>query len=180
MQALQEFAASFPDAAKDIRLNLQSVLGDSTLAEAQRFGVALACAIAVRDRGLRQAIERDGVAWIDEARSDDAQAAAALMAMNNVYYRFRHMIGKPAYASMPARLRMNRLGTPRTTKLEFELMCLAVSAIAGCELCVRSHEETLQKHGASEAQVHDAVRSAAVIQAASVARELSNAESAEI
>ena len=175
MQALQEFAASFPDAAKDIRLNLQSVLGESTLAEAQRFGVALACAIAVRDRPLRAALEADGAVWIDEARSVDAQAAAALMAMNNVYYRFRHMIGKPSYGTMPARLRMSRIANPKTTKLDFELMCLAISAINGCEMCVRSHEHSLLEMGASEAQVHDAVRIAASVFAVAVSLDLETA-----
>ena len=32
-------------------------------------------------------------------------APAAIMAMNNVYYRFRHMVGKEVYAGKPARHR---------------------------------------------------------------------------
>jgi hypothetical protein len=43
---------------------------------------------------------------------EDAAAAAALMSMTNIYYRFRHMIGKPSYSENPARLRMNRLAKP--------------------------------------------------------------------
>jgi alkyl hydroperoxide reductase subunit D len=109
------------------------------------------------------------------ATLEDAKAAAALMSMNNVYYRFRHMVGKPSYADKPARLRMNRLVKPATNKADFELFSLAVSAINGCENCVRAHEDTVTKHGLSEDQVNDAVRIAATIHAAAVALEIAPA-----
>jgi alkyl hydroperoxide reductase subunit D len=48
-------------------------------------------------------------------------------------------------------------------------MSLAVSAINGCETCVRSHEQVVVTGGLSEDQVHDAVRIAATIRAAAVA-----------
>jgi alkyl hydroperoxide reductase subunit D len=82
------------------------------------------------------------------------------------------MIGKPAYAQKPARLRMNRIAQPRTNKVDFELMCLAVSALNGCEACVRSHEAAVLEGGLGEEHVHDAVRVAAVVQAAAVASEI--------
>jgi alkyl hydroperoxide reductase subunit D len=94
------------------------------------------------------------------------------MGMNNVYYRFRHLVGKASYAQKPARLRMNRLVKPATTKVDFELFCLAVSAINGCEACIRAHEQVVIDGGLGEDAVHDAVRIAATIQAAAVALEL--------
>jgi len=100
------------------------------------------------------------------------------MAMNNVYYRFRHMVGKPIYSEKPAGLRMNRLVQPATNKVDFELFCLAVSAINGCEACIRSHEAVVLQGGLSEEQVHDAIRIAAVVNAASVAIELPVLEAA--
>jgi lipoyl-dependent peroxiredoxin subunit D len=103
---------------------------------------------------------------------EDAKAAAALMAMNNVFYRFRHMIGKPSYDAKPARLRMQRIAKPATNKADFELFCLAVSAINGCEMCIRSHEAAVIEGGLSEDHVFDAVRIAAVVHAAAVALEL--------
>ena len=171
--SLEQLRAAIPDAAKDIKLNLQSVLQPGALTPAQRWGVAIASAVATRNDRLRDAI-------IDAARAegisaeviDDALAAAALMAMNNVYYRFRHMIGKESYSQMPARLRMQRIVKPASNKIDFELFCLAVSAINACEMCVRSHEDVVVKGGLSEDQVHDAVRIAATIHAASVAIEL--------
>lgn len=172
MDNVKNLIASIPEAAKDLKLNLQSVLSDGSLSEKQRFGVALACGYAARNEALKEALLADAATLLDEAWIDDAKAAVALMSMNNVYYRFRHMIGKPSYSAMPAKLRMNRLVNPKTSKLDFELMCLAVSAINGCEMCVRSHEHSLLELGASENQVHDAVRTAAAVFAAAVSLEL--------
>ena len=91
--------------------------------------------------------------------------------MNNVYYRFRHLVGKPSYGEKPARLRMNRLAKPATSKVDFELFSLAVSAINGCETCIQAHEKVVLEGGLTEDQVHDAVRIAATIHAAAVALE---------
>jgi lipoyl-dependent peroxiredoxin subunit D len=96
------------------------------------------------------------------------------MAMNNVYYRFRHLVGKPAYASKPARLRMNRMVQPLTSKVDFELFSLAVSAINACEACIRAHEQVVVEGGLTEDAVHDAVRIAATVNAAAVALEMAS------
>src|SRR5262245_44088744 len=121
MQAVEELRAAIPDVAKDIKLNLQSVLQPEALSPAQRWGVAIASAVATRNPRLRDAIVHDARAEVGAEVIDDAVAAAALMAMNNVYYRFRHLIGKPLYAQMPARLRMQRIAKPATNKTDFEL-----------------------------------------------------------
>jgi lipoyl-dependent peroxiredoxin subunit D len=171
MDNVKNLASQIPDSAKDIRLNLSSVLGDGALSDEQRLGVALASAFVSRNDRLLEALLQDA-SKLAPAWTEDAKAAAALMAMNNVFYRFRHMIGKAEYATMPARLRMQRLAQPQTSKLDFELMCVAVSAIHGCEMCVRSHEHSLLELGASEAQVFDAVRIGAVVYASAIALEL--------
>jgi alkyl hydroperoxide reductase subunit D len=172
MSAVEELRAGIPEPAKDIKLNLQSVLQPGPLTPAQRWGVAIASAIAARNVRLRDALIEDARAQVGPEVIDDAFAAASLMAMNNVYYRFRHMIGKESYSKMPARLRMQRIARPLGTKADFELICLAVSAINGCEMCMRSHEAVVLEGGLSEEQVHDAVRLAATINAAAVALEL--------
>ena len=158
MEATRSLAEGLPDAAKDLRLNLAAVLGDNALEPRVRFGVAYAAALARGSGAVARALLADANGVLDEATRDDARAAAALMAMNNVYYRFRHMVGKGSYGTLPAGLRMNRIAKPATDKATFELMSLAVSALNGCELCIRSHEQSLMKLGTSEAAVHDAVR----------------------
>jgi alkyl hydroperoxide reductase subunit D len=170
--AIDRLRGEIPEAAKDIKLNLQSVLQQTSLSGSQMWGVAVACAVASRNPRLVSAVLHDAEGTVDDAVIDDALAAAALMAMNNVYYRFRHMVGKPAYNQKPTRLRMNRIAKPATNKVDFELFCLAVSAVNGCEMCIRSHENVVIDGGLSDDQVHDAIRIAATIQATAVALEL--------
>jgi len=172
MSAVESLRARLPENARATKLNLQSVLQTGTLTAAQRWGVAVASAAAARNRELLDAMIADARDEAGAAVIDDALAAASLMAMNNVYYPFRHMIGKASYDQKPARLRMQRVAKPATNKPDFELFCLAVSAINGCEMCIRSHEAVVIEGGLTEDQVHDAVRIAAVVNAAAVALEL--------
>jgi alkyl hydroperoxide reductase subunit D len=178
MSAVDELRDAIPEVARDIKLNLQAVLGGGSLTAAQRWGTAVAAAAASRNPRLRDALVTDARREVPEAVIEDGLAAAALMAMNNVYYRFRHLVGKPTYAEKPARLRMNRLVKPATSKTDFELFSLAVSAINGCETCMRSHEAVVVEGGLTEDQVHDVVRLAATVHAAAVSLELAEVPSA--
>ncbi|MFM8495614.1 MAG: carboxymuconolactone decarboxylase family protein, partial [Planctomycetia bacterium] len=157
---------------KDIRLNLSSVLTGENLQPAQALGIALASARFVRSQPVVAALDSDIRAGLGDAAAaviSDAIAAAGLMAMNTVYYRFRHMLGKESYEARSPRLRMSRMVQPATTKADFELMSLACAALAGCELCIKNHEASLVHLGVSEEACHDAVRIAAVINAAAQA-----------
>jgi lipoyl-dependent peroxiredoxin subunit D len=179
VSSLETLRGAIPDAAKDIRLNLQSVLAPGTLSPAQRWQVAISSAMAARHQGLVRAVIAEASAELGAEVGpvlEDAKAAAALMAMNNVFYRFRHQIGKETYSQKPARLRMNRLVQVTTKKVEFELACLAVSAINGCEACVRSHEKVVLDGGLTEDHVLEAVRIASVLHAAAVALEIGQVE----
>lgn len=169
MATLETLRETLPDFARDLKVNLQSVLGEGSLSEAQRLGVALAAAAATRQTGLTSALEAEARAKAGDAVAEDALAAAALMGMTNVFYRFRHLVGKEAYGQLPARLRMQRIAKPAGDKLDFELYCLAVSAVNACEACVRAHEHTVREGGLSEAQVHDAIRIAATVHGTAVA-----------
>jgi len=166
--ALDALRDALPEELKDIRLNLGSVLAGENLAPPQACGVALAAAAFVRCRPLVRALETDLRAGEATAAAviSDAVAAAGLMAMNTVYYRFRHMIGKDSYAARPPRLRMSRMAQPATSKADFELMSLGCAALAGCEFCLKNHEASLLHLGVSEEACHDAVRIAAVVNAA--------------
>jgi alkyl hydroperoxide reductase subunit D len=172
MNATESLRARIPEYARDIKLNLQSVLQPGTLSAEQRWGVAVASAAAARNRELFDALIADAQAEVGAAVIEDALAAASIMAMNNVYYRFRHLIGKESYEQKPARLRMQRIARPATNKTDFELFCIAVSAINACELCIRSHEAIVLEGGLTEDHVHEAVRIAAVVNAAATALEL--------
>jgi alkyl hydroperoxide reductase subunit D len=93
-----------------------------------------------------------------------AKAAAAIMGMNNIYYRFgQHMTSNESYRGMPARLRMNVIRSHGIDQADFELWCVAVSAINGCAACVDAHERVVRDRGMSEETVLAAVRLASVI-----------------
>jgi lipoyl-dependent peroxiredoxin subunit D len=169
---LASLREGLPEPAKDLKVNLQSVLADSTLGPEQRWGVAVACGLAVRSPALGQALLDEAREHVGAAVIDDARAAATLMAMNNVYYRFKHMVGKDEYHAIPARLRMTRIARPATSRTDFELMCLAVSAIGGCERCIQAHEKTVRESGVTAEQVNDAIRIAATVMGVAVGLEL--------
>jgi alkyl hydroperoxide reductase subunit D len=169
---LDELRDSLPEFARDIRLNLGSVLtpqGAPGLTGGQIASVALAAAIAARNDTLTAAIEGWAAGQLDEAGLNGARAAAAIMSMNNVYYRFLHLVEDEEYARLPARLRMNVIGNPGIDRVDFELLSLAVSAVNGCGTCVASHERKVREGGLSREAVQSAVRIAAVVHAAAVA-----------
>ena len=159
---------ALPDYAKDLKLNLSALLNDSILTEQQRWGTLLATALAARNATLVAAIAKDASQHLAPEAVAAAKAAASIMAMNNIYYRFTHVASDPDYATMPARLRMNVIANPGVDKLDFELWCLAVSAINGCGRCLEAHDREVLAKGASREMVQDAVRIASVIHAVAV------------
>jgi len=157
-----------PDYAKDTKLNLGTILttdGAPELTEAQIFAIALASAYSTKNGELINAIEHEGSTYLDEATGTAAKAAATIMAMNNVYYRFIHLSNDEEIKKLPAKLRMNVIGSPGIAKVDFELMCLAVSAINGCGMCIEAHTHELTKAGLSKIAIQSSVRIAAVINA---------------
>ena len=176
--SLSEIKSAIPEYAKDLRLNLDSVLAESGapgLSSKQIGLVALASAIAARYEPLVTALASDAAMHASAQELNGARTAAAIMAMNNVYYRFTHLVGEPEYQTLRAGLRMNAMANPGCDKVDFELCSLAVSAINGCGMCVDSHERTLRKHGLSAQAVQSAVRIAAVVNAVAVTLEQARA-----
>ena len=165
MDALKD---RLPDYAKDIRINLGVITSSTALTPQQAWTIALTCAVTTKQPEVIAAVEAAGQLGPEVANA--ARGAAAIMGMNNVYYRFVHFMGDASeYGHMPARLRMQLIGNPGIEKLDFELACLAASAISGCESCVVSHEKAVRERGGTKEQVQDAVRIAAVLNGAAVA-----------
>jgi len=167
---LERIRDALPDHARDLKLNLGSVLtasGAPGLSEGQIWTIALSAAIASRNPAFAEQIESLARAHLDERGVSAARAAAAIMGMNNVYYRFVHLVEDEEYGRLPARLRMSVIGNPGIERVDFELCSLAVSAINGCGACVASHERQIRQHGLSREAIQSAVRIAAVIHAVS-------------
>ena len=163
--SLKELADTLPDYAKDLRLNLSSLLNDQLLGDQRKYGLILACAHGSGYRPIVAAAEAEVEGKLSPEAANAARAAAAVMAMNNVYYRFVHLASNPVYGTLPAKLRMNVIGNPGIAKADFELFSLAVSAMNGCGMCIDSHEKVLSQHGVNAETIQAAARIAAVIKA---------------
>ena len=165
LDALRE---TLPAYAKDLSLNLSSLANETVLSDQQKWGCFVAAAHAV---GQREVVRATGnaaqAAGLSPEAANAAKAAAAIMGMNNVYYRSLHLLSNPECRTLPARLRMNVMANPGVEKTDFELWCTAVSAINGCGACLDSHEAELKKHGMAAQQVQAALRIAAVANAVS-------------
>lgn len=166
-----ELKKRLPDFAKDVKLNLSLFDRDETLSAVQKSGLALACGIATRNPELAGLCAMYAERVLDEAGLAAARAASSIMAMNNIYYRFTHLVSNQAYSGMPAGLRMNVIADAGVPAVDFELWCLAVSAINGCGLCLDAHEKALRTAGLRTDAIQTAVRLAAVIQSAAIAVE---------
>ena len=163
--SLQILKDRLPEYAKDIKLNLGSLAAEPLLSEKQRAGTFIASALGARNPDVAAAIMAEFAPKLDPKELAAAQAAAAVMGMNNVYYRFLHLAGNEEYGKLPARLRMNAIANHGINRADFELWCLAVSAINGCGMCIESHEKAVRKDGMTAEQVQAAVRIAAVVNA---------------
>lgn len=157
-----------PDYAKDIRLNLGTLSNETSLTDQQKWGAFLASALATGNADVIKAINAEAAEKISADAVTAAKAAAAIMAMNNVYYRATHLMQAEDYAKLPAKLRMNVIGNPGVDKIDFELWSLAVSAINGCGMCLDAHEKIVRKAGLTQEQVQAALRIAAAVNAAAV------------
>jgi alkyl hydroperoxide reductase subunit D len=168
--SIQTLKDRLPDYARDLKLNLGSLAAEQVLNDEQKAGTFIASAVASRNPEVIAAVVAE-FARVSEQTVTAAKAATAIMGMNNVYYRFTHLVDKDEYQRLPARLRMNVMANPGTTKENFELYALAVSAINGCGKCVTAHEKVLRDAGVTAEQIQSAVRIAAVVHAVAVTLE---------
>jgi alkyl hydroperoxide reductase subunit D len=162
--SLEALRGRIPDYAKDLRLNIGSLASEPTLTAQQRAGTFIASALASRNADVIAALLAEFGPQLSPEALEAAKAAAAIMGMNNVYYRFTHLVGGE-YPKMPAKLRMNVMAKPGVDKVDFELWSLAVSAINGCGMCMEAHERVVLQAGLTREQVQAAVRIAAVVHA---------------
>lgn len=161
--SIEALLAASPDYAKDLKLNLPNVLAQAELTPQQAWGTAAAVAMAVHNARVRDAILADAATHLSPEAMKAARTAASLMGMNNIYYRFQHLSGNSRYSEIPARLRMQGIRNHGGDPVDFELWCLAVSAVNGCGVCIASHEKVLREKGVTEETILAAIRIASVI-----------------
>ena len=165
--SIEDLRSVLPDYAKDLKLNLGSLMNETILSDQRKYGCLLACAHALGQPEVLRAAEAEADGRLTPEARTAAKAAAAIMAMNNVYYRAVHLLSNEVYGSLPARLRMNVIANPGVDKSDFELFSLAVSAVNACGKCMDAHEAELRKHQVTSEQIQAALRIAAVVNAVS-------------
>lgn len=163
----EALTASLPLYAKDIELNLVRLVADNVLSQQQKWGCFVACAFAIGQPAVLEAVEAEAASHLSREASLAAKSAATIMAMNTVYYGSINLLRNHDYRSEPPKLSMLALATPGVDKIDFEIWALAVSAIANCETCLNVHEGELHKRGLTLEPVQTALRIAAVINALS-------------
>ncbi|HWR17381.1 MAG TPA: carboxymuconolactone decarboxylase family protein [Terriglobales bacterium] len=163
---LEALLDTVPAYGKDLKLNFSTVVGQQQeLTPQQAWGTAVASAYASGNAELLRTIVEEASQKMSAQALDAAKGAATLMGMNNIYYRFLHLTSNEKYRTIPARLRMNFIRQHGVEHVDFELWCLAVSAINGCGACVDSHEKVVRDKGLEEEKIVAAVRIAAVVHA---------------
>jgi alkyl hydroperoxide reductase subunit D len=166
--ALEALAQSLPAYARDVGANLLAIAAEQVLTEPQKWGCFLASAHAVATPAVVQAIEAAAAAsGLTPAEASAAKGAAAIMAQNNIYFRALTLLKNPDYRALRSRLRMSITFNPGVAKDDFDLWCVAVSAIHGCPDCLDAHEGALRSRGVSAEAVQTALRIGAVVHAAS-------------
>lgn len=148
---------------KDLKINVSNALKYATLTEKEALLLALAVSVnqkhEITINSLTELAKSKGAT---EAEINEIHALTSLLNANNVFYRFKHFVGKDFYNTAPAGIRMSIMMNPVLGKEFFELASLTVSAINGCEMCVKSHEQSVINHGATEARIMDAIRLTAI------------------
>jgi len=161
---LENLLDETPEYAKDLKLNGKTViLSNLVLSKKQTAIIAIACTIATKNQKLIEAVINQFQNDLDAIELSAAKSAAAIMGMNNIYYRFIHLAENKDYSKMQAGLRMNIIANHGIEKVDFELACIGVSAINGCGLCIDSHEKTLKTHNVSNETIQNTVKIAAVL-----------------
>ncbi|GMW01157.1 MAG: alkyl hydroperoxide reductase AhpD [Candidatus Hydrogenedentota bacterium] len=164
--AIEKLKEHLPEYAKDLKLNLSSIISTPEgMTEQQLWGSLLAAAIASRNPEVLAEIHEDAATHLTEGALRGVKAAGAIMGMNNIYYRFLHLVPNKEYGTMPARLRMNVMMNPGVDKVDFELWSLVVSTINACGACIAAHEKELIDKGMGKPAIQHAVRIASVIHA---------------
>ena len=148
----------------DLKINFKNSFDSAQLSKKEVALLGVALAVNAGNKVLKQFFRDNALTeGASEAEIADAVACASLLSANNVFYRFRHFVNKEKYNEIPARIKMNIMARPVVGKEFFELISLAVSAVNGCEMCVKAHENSLIELGSKEERIFEAVRLAAVI-----------------
>lgn len=148
---------------RDLKINTLNALKFQHLSEKEALLIFLSVAINQNNQLLIEKLqEKSKTLGVTETEMAEVFSLVSLLNINNVYYRFRHFIEKDYYNLANPGIKMTIMMNPVLGKELFELLSLCVSALNGCEMCVKSHELSVLQHGATQEKIHDAIRATAI------------------
>ena len=160
---IKELINTFPDYAKDIKLNYSKILNEDILNKKQLYSIILISSFTSQLNVLKEAALKETKEFIDDELLEDIYGAYAIMSMNAIYYRFTHLSSETDYFTMPANLRMQYLSKFKIDKSDFEMLCLAVAIIIGCGKCINAHENILRENNISKLHIQTVARIASIV-----------------
>ena len=160
---IKELINTFPDYAKDIKLNYSKILNEDILNKKQLYSIILISSFTTQLNSLKDAALEETKEFIDEELMEDVYGAYSIMSMNAIYYRFTHLSAENDYFTMPANLRMQYLSKFKIDKSDFEMLCLAVAIIIGCGKCINAHENILRENNISKLHIQTVARIASIV-----------------
>ena len=160
---IKELINTFPDYAKDIKLNYSKILNEDILNKKQLYSIILISSFTTQLNSLKDAALEETKDFIDRELIEDVYGAYSIMSMNAIYYRFTHLSSENDYFTMPANLRMQYLSKFKIDKSDFEMLCLAVAIIIGCGKCINAHENILRENNISKLHIQTVARIASIV-----------------
>ena len=161
--SINNIISTFPEYAKDIRLNYSKIINENILEEKQLYSIILIASMATRSEKLLQVALEEIKNILNKDVIEDVYGAYSIMSMNVIYYRFSHLAKEFDYAKLPANLRMQNLTKHSLDKASYEMLCLAVAVSEGCGKCINAHEAILRNNNVSSIKIQTVARVVSII-----------------
>lgn len=168
-----EVLAGSESGINDLYMNLNRQLAAGKLEEKIKLlaaiGVASATGSADATEFFAQAAMAKGV---EKQEALDAVSVAAVCAIFNGYYRFRHQVPaemESTYANFRAPFNANTFMKSGLAGIEVEAICIAVSSLNNCHACVEGHINKGKSLGLTDEQIDELIKVTAAVSAASQA-----------
>ena len=167
---LNDLKNSIPDFAKDVKLNLSSLVMNSEYDEELVYGCAYASSLAIGDKDIASVFEEECRNRFGSEFNESVKATVTVMSLNNVWYKYRDSMPTTEMKMAPQKMRVNIMANHAgLEKILFESLSLCVSAINGCTFCVKAHSDLLLENDKTKEYVFNIGRIASVISSVSKA-----------
>lgn len=149
----------------DLYMNLKRQLEEGKVSRGDKFLVAIGVASAAGSADavsfLSHAARNAGV---DGQHAIDAVSVAAVCTIFNGYYSFRDLAEGEDFSAFRAPFNANTFMKSTLSTAQVEMICIAVSALNKCSMCVTGHMQKAKGAGVTLEQVDEVIKAAAAAQ----------------